>query len=276
MKRGAKWTIGILVLVAVAIVLTIVFINLFKDRETTELATKVNEVAEEGYLAENSDEYLVISDYLSKVMTYFEDGADKKQIQNYKDSYSAFAIAIDFFNKEMLFTEYTDEYKDNLRDIKSSFDDAQKAAEELKDYVNETKNLVGESQFWNTNTWQTSEGYVKTIFEESRSALTKLCIVYEASVTSELMNNDFTDIMFDGFTDLTNQVVADLTENSTKGNALLQFVSTYFSEENEEYILGYAYNDMLQARVKDIKEKGLESALYSGFLAGELEGREAV
>lgn len=276
MRKGAKWTIGIVILAIVAIVLTIVFINLFKERETTELATEINEVAENGYLSSESEEYQQVQKYLQNVASYFSDGEEKYTIQNYKDSYTAFTVAIDFFNREMLFTKYTDEYKENLREIKDDFKDGQEAAEDLKDYINETKQVVGDSPFWNTNTWQTAQGYMKTIFEGSRDALTRLGIVYKASVNSSLMNNDYTTIIFDGFTNVTNQVVSDLGTNATKGNALMAYTNAYLSAANEEYILGYAYNTKLQSSVKDIKEKGAQSALYADFLLGQIDGRETV
>ncbi len=271
-----KWVFGILILVIVGIILAIVFINLFKDRDTKALAEELNDVATEGYMSEQSDEYLTIDAYLENVQTYFDDSAEKKEIKNYQDAYSAFVIAIDLFNKQMIFTEYTDEYNDNFKAIQKDLKTAQEAAEELKGYVNQTKEVVGSSPFWNVNTWQTSRDYMKTIFDCSKDALYRLGNVYQASVTSKLMNNDFTDIIFDGFTNLCNQVAASLTENGSKGEELKTFVEAYYSEVNEEYILGYNYNLVLQANVKDIKEKGIESGLYTEFLTGQLEGRVAV
>lgn len=271
-----KWFFGILILVVVGIVLAIVFINLFKERDTKALAEDLNEFATEGYLSDESSEYLTINSYLENLRTHFDDGAEKKEVKNYQDSYGAFIIAVDFFNNQMLFTKYSNEYKENVKEIQNDLKSAQEAAEKLKGYIDETKQIVSGSTFWTTNTWQTSRGYMKTIFEESKDVLTKLGRVYSSSVKSKLLNNEFTEIIFDGFNDLSNKVVANLTENGSVGSDLKVFVQAYYGETNVEYILGYRYNALLQNNVKDIKEKGLESGHYTSFLAGLLQGREAV
>lgn len=271
-----KWFFGILILAVVGIILTIVFINLFKDRDTEDLAKNVSEVATEGYLAQDSEEYVAINEYLKNVLTYFDDGADKNEIQNYMDSYKAFVLAIDLFEDELIFSKYSKEYNDNVGKIKKNFKLAQKAAENMTEKIGETKNLTGNSPFWNKNTWQENRGFMQEVFENSKQAMISLSTVYTASVSSKLMNNDFTQIIFNGFTALSNRVASDLIDDSTRGSALLKFVNAYYSDENEKYILGYTYNTDLQYAVKDIKEKGAESALYADFLNGVIEGREAV
>ena len=52
MKKGIIFTVIILI---VAAVLTVVFVTLFKERDTDAVANKVISVVDEGYLSENSD-----------------------------------------------------------------------------------------------------------------------------------------------------------------------------------------------------------------------------
>ena len=268
-----KWFFGILILVVVGIVLTIVFVNLFKDKDTKALAQKVNEVSETGYLSEDSDEYLKISEYLEKMPAYFSGGTEKIEIENYKKAYQSFVIVVDFFNKEIMFSTYTDEYNNNLKAITNAFNVAQDNANKLKNYINETSLVTGDSKYWNKNTWQTSKEYMKNIFDNTREALSKLGNVYSASVNSIFVNNAFTDIIFEGFNALTNDVAGKIAENTSVGEKLLNFSNSYFGETNEKVIIKYVYNKTLQTSVQDIAEKGIDSNYYNGFLAGNIFGR---
>lgn len=268
-----KWFFGILILVIVAVVLTIVFINLFKDKDTKALTEKINDVAENGYLADDSDEYLKINEYLSKMNGLFADGTEKNEVQNHKNAYKSFAVAIKFFNKEILFSSFTDVYNNNLKEITNNLNVAQENADKLKDYINETSSITGDSVYWNQNTWQTSRDYMKNIFDNTREAFSRLGKVYSASVNSVFVNNKYTDIILDGFNTLSNQVASKLSEDATAGTNLYDFTNAYYTDSNEATILGYVYNETLQSTVEDISEKGTESAYYNDFLAGSIQGR---
>lgn len=268
-----KWLFGILILVVVGIVLAIVFINLFKGKDTKALAEKVNDVSENGYLSEDSDEYSKITEYLAQLPSNFSDGTEKIEIENYKNAYQSFVIVIEFFNKEIMFSSFTDEYNKNLKSITNCFNSAQDNANKLKDYIEETSLVTGDSKYWNKNTWQTSREYMKNIFDNTREALSKLGNVYSASVNSVFVNNKYTDIIFEGFTTLSNQTAAKISEATTAGENLLNFANSYYSESNESAILGYVYNEALQTTVEDISENGIDSIYYNDFLAGNIQGR---
>ena len=268
-----KWFFGILILVIVAVVLTIVFVNLFKDKDTKALAEKINNVSENGYLATDSEEYEKINEYLTKIGGLFSDDSSKNEVRNYQSAYNSFAVAVKFFNKEIRFSTFTDVYNNNLKNITDSLNVAQDNANKLKDYINQTSIITGDSKYWNTNTWQTGKDYMKNIFDNTREAFSRLGKVYSACVNSVFVNNKYTDIIFEGFTTLNNQVASKLTEDSAVGTKVFNFANSYFSEANESTIIGYVYNAELQNTVEDILEKGAESAYYNGFLAGNIQGR---
>lgn len=268
MKR--KWFFGILILVVVAIVLAIVFINLFKEKDTKALVNSLNSFAEDGYLADDSEDLDIINNYLDKMLTYFEDGEEKTEVKNHKASLSAFLVVVDFFNNQMVFTKHSTEYNDNKKEIENALKKSQEVANKLVSHIKETDEDVGESYFWNTNTWQKSREYLKTMFEQNFDAFTRLGIVYTASVESSLMNNAYTELIFGGFDRVANQVLAKLSADESKGQAFLNFVNAYYSDAAVNDILGYRYNETLQNSVKEINEQGVESALYTDFLAGNV------
>ena len=269
-----KWFFGILILVVVAIILTIVFINLFKEKDTKALSEKINDVAENSYLTEDSEENKKINEYLTKMAMIFQDGKERTEIKNYKNAINSFSVAIKFFNRELLFSSVSNEYNNHVKSITQNFENAQEDAKKLKNYINETNAPIGNSAYWAQNTWQTSQKFVKSIFDNTREAMSKLGKVYRASVNSKFVNNEYTDIIFDGFDTLSNQVASKISEDATVGTNLLVFTNAYYGDSNEEVILGYAYNDILQNSVKDIVENGVDSLYYSAFLSGIILGRD--
>ena len=53
MKKGIIITV---VLVVIAIILAIVFVNLFKERDTTEMSNRVVSTVQDGYLNDEKEE----------------------------------------------------------------------------------------------------------------------------------------------------------------------------------------------------------------------------
>lgn len=269
-----KWAIAIIFLIIIAVVLTVVFIFLFREKDTRALALRLNEATQEGYLADDKEEYQTISLYFDSVIDALANenrDAEKSEAQNYDKAYEAFLVAGDFFNRQMIFTDYTNVYKDNRNAIERAFNRAQSAADELVVYINENRELTGDNYYWQANTWANCRENIKTIFDNTTDAFERLILVYNASVSSIFMNNSFSTLVFEGFNSLTADLETNLTENETSGQALLTFVNAYFSDD--ELILDYQYNQNLKDRVSDISQNGEASSFYSAFLQGQiLEG----
>ena len=94
----------ILILVIVAAVLTVVFINLFKEKDTKALAENLNSYvgSENGYLNAENENYKIIDEYLSSVSTKLTAAEEKNETKNYQMSYRTFVVAGEFFNRECL------------------------------------------------------------------------------------------------------------------------------------------------------------------------------
>ena len=81
MKKGVIITI---ILVVIAVVLAIVFINLFKERDTTEMSNKVVSVVQDGYL----DDEKVDGEYVEgKNIPFIANPADEDICKTYEDFY---------------------------------------------------------------------------------------------------------------------------------------------------------------------------------------------
>ena len=140
MKR--KWFFTILILAVVAVVLTIVFINLFREKDTKQLSEKVNSVTTAGYLSEDSEEYAIINAYFDDVYLKLTTGEEKAEVKNYQDTYKAYVLAGKFFNSQLVFSEYTETYKNNRKIIEKSFENAQEATNSFKQYIIDNKEVV--------------------------------------------------------------------------------------------------------------------------------------
>lgn len=270
MKGGRKWVLISIILIIVAIILTIVFINLFKERETTQLAENVNTVIETGYLAEDSEEYEEIESYLDYLLANFSSEEEKTEVLNYKNSYNSFIIAGDFFNRQIAFTKYSKAYKNNWKAVKNEFSRAQSSADSFKQFITEKRELAGGSTFWNVNTWVLGRDYMKTIFKNTKSALNRLSLIYTDGVNSQLLNNDFTVVIFKGYNHLAGETANLLKEDSQAGSYLLNFTQVYMSKANDERILGYIYDEALQTKIETLKSEWDKSVLYTQFLRGTI------
>ncbi|MGN1201610.1 MAG: hypothetical protein ACI4R8_05110 [Candidatus Caccovivens sp.] len=269
MKR--KWFFTILILAVVAVVLTIVFINLFREKDTKQLSEKVNSVTTAGYLSEDSEEYAIINAYFDDVYLKLTTGEEKAEVKNYQDTYKAYVLAGKFFNSQLVFSEYTETYKNNRKIIEKSFENAQEATNSFKQYIIDNKEVVGDSDYWTANTWANCKGFASTMFLETVDAFNLLQLVYQASVPSKLMKNDLTGLVFDTMTEFSEQTKENLNSDEGCGLKLYNLVYIYLTGNGEKLILNFNYNYNSQTKVANIKENGKESVYYQDFLEGRIE-----
>lgn len=269
MKR--KGFIVVLILAIVAVILTIVFINLFKERDTEKLSKSVNTYVSDGYLDDESEEYLTINDYLSNIYSKISSMSEKTEVKNYQDSYKAYVVYGEFMNRQIVFSEYTETYKNERKKIETDLKKGQNVAEDLTAYIIENKDLTGESGYWQANTWANCKGYMSDLFGYTSDAFNRLGDVYTASVTSPLMNNDLTALIFNTTKELSNKISENLNQDASCGEALYNFVNIYLVQNKENVILNFNYNAVQQENIKKINEKSEDwESLYNDFLQGNI------
>lgn len=271
MKRKGFWII--LILVVVAVVLAVVFINLFGEKDTKSLSNALNNYVgkEEGYLYESNEDYQKIDEYLESIYAVLSSEEEKNEVKNYQTTYSTLKVAAEFFNREMAYTKYTTVYKDNRKKIENDLKNGQSSAEKLANFVEENKELVGGSSYWKANSWANCKGYMEDLFSYTVDAINLLGNVYEASVPSKILNNDLTTLIFDTTSDLLEKTTQNLKTSVESVNTLNALVKAYLTEEKQTIILNYVYNTTAQENVKAINEKteGWEDK-YTAFLSGNV------
>ena len=78
-----KWIIITIILLIIAVVLTIVFINLFSERDTEDLSNAVKTNVQTGYLDGDGDTYLKIDEYFDVMLSQASlTSSDKNEISN--------------------------------------------------------------------------------------------------------------------------------------------------------------------------------------------------
>ena len=123
MKKGIIFTVIILI---VAAVLTVVFVTLFKERDTDAVANKVISVVDEGYLSENSDKE-ALEDYLD----YMSASEQNDEVTMSKTLLATYDKLGDFYREHIAFTSYNSTYKSNKGDIINGLDSASDSMDEM-------------------------------------------------------------------------------------------------------------------------------------------------
>ncbi len=265
------WFIIVIVLVVVAVVLAIVFINLFTSKNTEALAKTVNSYTQSGYLSADNSGNQAIDSYLASLTSLTDLQDDLELIENYSDAFEAFEVIGEFYNRQIVFTDYTSSYKSNRKKIEKDFKNAQSIVDEFEAYLAENLPAIGNNQSWLAISWVTCKEYMEDIISYTSDAFTRLAEVYQNSVTSKVLNNDLTDIIFEYIdTQLTQLNDEEGVQTADIGKNLLTFANAYLTLENENIILGYMYDDKLQTKVEDIKENGEESSYYGKFIEGSI------
>lgn len=272
MKRGGKWFVALIILAVIAVVLTIVFINLFREKDTKQLAQSVHETVEKGYLNEENAQYKNIYSYLNNLETALSTVEEKNEVKNFKDSFSAYVVVGQFFDRQIVFSQYTETYKNNRKKIQKNFAKGQESANKLEQFILNNKEIVSGSDYWQANSWVNCKGDMRDLIVYTTNAFNLLADVYQASVDSKLMNNGLTDLVFDTFEKMSAQMIEKTSESNEFGVELNKLIGNYLTKNGEKTILNFNYSSNAMQKVADIKENGENSAYYGDFLQGRIEG----
>lgn len=273
-----KWFIVILFLVIIAVVMAIIFINLFKERDTKRLSTNINNVLNGGYLDSNGEIYTTVEEYLNNILPMLkaEDQAQDKEtnqdivIENYQEMYDSYIVFAQFVNREFVFSQYNETYQVQSNKIIKSLSNAQNSAENMVNYINENKDLVADSSFWTVNTWATCKGYMDELINNTYNAYVGLVDVFQASVPSKFVNNELTSLIFSTAQALQEDILE--TPTILLGETLKTLINAYLTKDNEWKILEYLYDETAQQNVQTIlnDQDDEKNTVYNNFLVGEI------
>lgn len=261
MKKGIIFTTIILV---VAAVLTVVFVTLFKERDTDAVADKVISVVDEGYLSEDTDKE-TIEEYLNYMCS--NAGASTDEIEMSINFYSAYDKLGDFYREHIIFTSYNSTYRANRDDVIGGFNTATNLAEDMVDYI--VSNTAGESESWEARTWDDVRVMMFEFIEANNRAFIALGNIYPACGNSLITNNDFTTAVLNGINEhLSNYQNADETTDRNKiATNVNKMAAEYLTDE---LVYGYLYNATWQTQIADLTTNGEQSGYYGAFMAGTL------
>ena len=272
--RPLFWVLVFLILIATVGV--VIYFAFFGDKNTKALATGVRSYSTSGYLADVEDgEYQKIMTYLNKLDTTLSSEEDKKELENFKDGYEAYLNVAEFFEREAPFMQATRTYRKNKKTIIGKLVSAQKDAKNLVKRIETNAKFAGDSEFWQKVAWTDCKDLMKNLLFKTVDAYNAFAEVYKSSVKSNLLNNDYSTIMFDALAHLSAIVKEEYQKNANCGTNLKTFTTIYFTKNGETQILKYAYSDndggsTFRATVLDIKEKGSASASYQTFISSLL------
>lgn len=268
MKRKFFWII--LILLVIGAVLAVTFIVLFKNKNTSALAKSINSYTTSGYLHDGDDtDYKTIDTYLTKIRASLSESEDKEEVKNFQDAYKAYLTVASFFNRETNFMAYTKYYKNNRKSVQSSLSKAQNAVDNFVKQIKKNNKITNGDAFWEKLAWTNCKDHMQSMLKSTVDAFNKYAKIYQASVASNLLNNDYSDIMFLALSNLSTRVKKNYNKIAECGNDLLQFVGLYFTKDGETQILNYTYqskDSTIVNTVLDIKQHGEESASYNSFI----------
>lgn len=273
MKKGKVIFWIILGLVIVGVVLAILFVTLFGNKSTEDLAKNLNSYStSEGYLSETSEKYQKVDTYFDDLATTITDDTYRNEIANFKNAYTAYTIISDFFNNEIYYMTYNDVYKENRSQIENSFKNAQTNIDKMIDQINKNSKAVGDSEFWKKQAWKNCRDYMKTAIKETATAFKKIMKVYNACVASNIINNDYSKIIFFGLEQLISDFDKKYTEDDTVGQKILNYSTYYFTDTTKASIIEYTYttNLSLKNKVSNILSAKTESAYFADLIGGSL------
>ncbi len=279
MKGGRKVLFITIIIVVLAAILGVVFFTLFKKKDTSALAESVNDYVTTGYLkASNSasSDHNQIKSYLEKLSSTLTDNEKRNEVNNIKSAYEGYLYVADFFNREINFMEYTKYYKDNRKDVQDALKSAQKYVDGLIKRIKENNKKTSGDAYWEERAWEDVKGDMKNFLSKTIDAFNICAKIYQNSVKSNLLNNDYSDIIFLGIKNLSKDVKTKLTTEDV-GDDFLKFTEKYFVEDGdgivyaEKEIIAYQYTtEEKKNKVKDIKTNGADSSYYSTFIDGDL------
>lgn len=267
MKKSGFWVLVIIVVVGAALAVT--FVSLFGHKNTKELAKATNSYVASGYLSETNEKYIRINKYVDNMNTSDFSPEEIIELENFQEGYKAYVSIAQFFNRQTNFMEYSKVYKNNRKKVERKLKKAQRAANDLVEQIEKTVQVVGNSEYWVRLAWTTCRGYMQSMLANTIDAFNVYINIYDASVASNLLNNDYSDVMFLGLQDLSEKLKSGYKSTEDVGEKLKNYAEIYFTKLGEEQILKYTYLDgtsPVWATIHNIKENGKESPAYNGFL----------
>lgn len=276
MKKVRPLFVVLVVLVLLVAAGAAIYFGLFGEKDTRALATSTYNYTSNGFLSEKADgDYNAIMTYLNKLDTTLTSSEDKIELENFKDGYTAYLNVSEFFQREAPFMKVSKVYGKNKGAIQKKLSTAQKNADKFIDQIKKNEKITDGSEYWQALAWIDCKDYMKNLLINTIDAYNLFADVYSGSVKSDLLNNDYSNIMFYALKDLSVALKENYNSQAKCGENLRKFTALYFTKAGETQILKYAYTDndsgsSFRATVLDIKSKGKESACYAAFLTNLL------
>lgn len=264
-----KWIIITIILLIIAVVLTIVFINLFSERDTEDLSNAVKTNVQTGYLKDDGETYLKIDNYFDvmlKQSSLAQD--DRNKITNAQNLYETYLIVGEFYNKQILFSSYNDVYAKNRNQAIDNLNSANSKANEIVSYLNANSKLVDGSDYWQIKTWDDVESMVKDFLNYNNLAFSALQPIFVSCVDSKVVSNDFSSLILSTI-NLYLDEVNENWQNATEVNTAYTMANSYLTNHYNQ-IMSYRYSTQLQSNVEDILKNGESSSYYGKLIGGTL------
>lgn len=280
-----KKIIVVVVLVAIAVVLGIVFVELFKDRTTTSLSSSVLNYSTNGYLSKKSDE---LTEYTTKLKNQLnasissgDTSSENKEkygkyvieIDNFLSLYDSYILEADFYAENLYFTSYNNVYSKNQKKAREDLADAKDYLSNIQDYYAEKKSsLEGD---WLIRSWEDLRGDALNFVKYNNSAFSRLKLIFTACGDG-IENNDFATLILGTINTYTTKGAEDFSTSTTNSATSKKLAESYFSDDFHG-ISNYYLDEKLQDKVKSLLEDGslavrnpTNQESYDAFMAGTL------
>lgn len=262
-----KWIIITIILLIIAVVLTIVFINLFSERDTEDLSNAVKTNVQTGYLKDDGDTYLKIDEYFYVMLRQASlTLSDKNEISNAQKLYETYILIGEFYNKQILFSSYNDVYAKNRNQAIDNLNSANSKASEIVSYLDANSELVDGSDYWQARTWDDVESMVKDFLNYNNLAFSALQPIFVSCVDSKVVSNDFSALILSTINFYLNEANENWSSNTKSVTPAFEMADSYLINHYNQ-IMSYRYSTQLQSNVEDILKNG-ESSSYYGKLTG--------
>ena len=144
-KKLIFWII--LGIVVVGVVLAILFVTLFGNKDTKALAENLNSyTTSDGYLCSTSERNQKIDAYFDETFSLLS-GDDANEVKNYKAIYENYEKISSYFNKEIAYMNYNNTYKSKRGEIERNLKDAQNAVDNLITKIDEALDRIEEGTY---------------------------------------------------------------------------------------------------------------------------------
>lgn len=272
--KKRKTFFWIIILVVIAAVLAVVFVSLFSTPSTKNLAISLNDKVTTGYLSDKNKsekdicEYNDIEEYLVNIETVLANEESKNEARNIRIAYQAFRVQGEFFNRQIVFSSFSEKFKENKPKIEKLLNEAQKCADDAENYIEKNRTLTSGSDYWTAQTWAGVRDNLVEMTTKTVEMFKLMSEVYSASVGSKIMNNDLTDIIFRYSNETSANMAENLAKDNSLGEKLLKFVNRYLTIENEVKILEFCYDYDAPSKIASIIEGWGSDQLFKNFVGG--------